>query len=137
MEISKKALSVIGGVGVFLLLAVIGALIAVLVLTSGGGGEAKAVETTRPSTSSDESAFLEAVRGEGITGTDDELLELGQGVCDLFDEGKTFQDFVDYTMDESASMTEAEQFFFFVGASVGSFCIEHADEIRSGGSSGV
>lgn len=84
-----------------------------------------------------EQSFLEVVREKGITGTDEELLELGYEVCEQFDSGVEFQDFVDQAIKKDATSAEAEEFFYFIGVSVGAFCPEHADKLRTDASSGV
>lgn len=123
----------------------------VAVLNMGDDDEPKAapetVKTTEPSaepsiaprgqSSVMEQSFLEVVREKGITGTDEELLELGYEVCEQFDSGVEFQDFVDQAIKKDATSAEAEEFFYFIGVSVGAFCPEHADKLRTDASSGV
>ena len=69
--------------------------------------------------------FISTVKeNTALEGTDKEFTDLADSVCVAFDEGSSFEDVISIMTANDISDYDSG---FFVGASVGAYCPEHAD----------
>lgn len=78
-----------------------------------------------PSTSDRDEAYADLVRDNtSLTGETSEFVSTGKAICTAFDNGNSFDDVINTITDDGVGEYDAG---FLVGASVGTYCDEHAN----------
>lgn len=82
--------------------------------------------TTESPTASEDQFYRLMRQNTAVRGTDEELKELGQSVCESFDAGHSVDSVAWVLVDSGFSSFDSG---FTIGASVGTFCPEHMNKI--------